>query len=92
MNDYGVEWPLWDDEGQCKAHIPPLPPAVRQEILAWTQHFNDSYSREYGWPSSAAAAFHRRQGERLLEIIRRELPSGDTIDLQLWESRSRLGF
>lgn len=92
MNEYSVDWPLWDSNGPCGEGVPPLPPKLTAEIVAWARDFNSDYDVEAGWPTASAARFHERQGRRLLELIARELPSEDDVVLEYWETSSRTGL
>jgi hypothetical protein len=92
MNEYSVDWPLWDDDGPCDAGTPPFSPRLEHEILEWARDFTENYGIESGWPTEAAARSHERQGRRLLLLVERELPEGDDVVLGYWETNKRKGL
>jgi hypothetical protein len=92
MNEYGVDWPLWWDEGLCAAGTPSFSPRLEREILEWARDFNENYGIESGWPTVVAARSHERQGRRLLLLVERELLEGDEVVLGYWEINKRKGL
>lgn len=92
MNEYGVDWPLWHDDGLCDAGTPSFSPRLEREILEWARDFNENYGIETGWPTEVAARSHERQGRRLLLLVERELPKGDDVVLGYWETNKRKGL
>lgn len=92
MNEYGVDWPFWDEDGQCAVGVPRLPLALATEVSAWAAEFNDHYGVDAGWPTERAARVHERQAHRLLRLVERALPEGDTVVLGLWETNRRKGL
>lgn len=92
MNEYSVDWPLWDEDGLCAVGTPSLSPRLESEVLAWARDFSEHYDIEAGWPTEAAARSHERQGRRLLLLVERELPVGDDVVLGYWETNKRKGL
>ena len=86
MNDYDVDWPVWADEGAAAALELELPRRLTTEVRAWAKRFNDLYSYETGWPDARTGRENEAEGKRLVEAIRRELNSGDSIVLRYWET------
>ena len=39
MNDYGADWPFWQDDGLSPTGTPALPPDVSDAALAWAAEF-----------------------------------------------------
>jgi hypothetical protein len=92
MNEYSVDWPLWDDDGPCAEGTPSFSPRLTTEILAWARDFTENYGVEAGWPTEAAARSHERQGRRLLLLVQRELPEEHDVVLGYWETNKRKGL
>ncbi|WIB78695.1 hypothetical protein DEJ28_06250 [Curtobacterium sp. MCPF17_002] len=92
MNEYSVDWPLWDEEGLCPEGTPSFSPRLASEILAWARDFTENYSIEAGWPTEAAARSHERQARRLLLLVERELPAEDDVVLGYLETNRRKGL
>lgn len=92
MNEYSVDWPLWDEDGLCPEGRPALSETVRDEVLRWAAVFNEDYSVEAGWPTEAAARSSERQARRLFLLVERELPPGDELVLGYWETNRRTGL
>lgn len=92
MNEYGVDWPLWDEDGPCDDGTPALSSRLASEIRSWAGAFTAHYDVVAGWPTERAARVHERQALRLLQLVERELPSGDDVTLGLWESNRRKGL
>lgn len=92
MNEYNVDWPLWDDDGPCAMGTPLFSPRLEREILQWARDFTENYGIESGWSTEAAARSHERQGHRLLLLVERELPEGDEVVLGYWETNKRKGL
>ncbi|MCJ1712966.1 hypothetical protein [Curtobacterium sp. VKM Ac-2922] len=92
MNEYNFDWPLWDDDGPCAAGAPSLSPRLERDILEWARDFTENYGVETGWPTEAAARSHGRQARRLLSLVERELPDGDDVVLDYWETNKRKGL
>lgn len=92
MNEYSVDWPLWDEDGLCPEGTPSFSPRLEREILAWARDFSENYDIEAGWPSERAARAHERQGHRLLLLVERELRIGDDVVLGYWETNRRPGL
>jgi hypothetical protein len=92
MNEYGVDWPFWSEDGPYNQGVPSLPPRLIDEVLAWTNDFNTNYSVEAGWPTEVAARSHERQGRRLLQLVRRELEPEDEVVFDYWETNRRKGL
>ncbi|QCR43392.1 hypothetical protein C1N91_07380 [Curtobacterium sp. SGAir0471] len=92
MNEYGVGWPLWDDDGPCPEGTPTLSPGVTAEVRAWTRDFDEHFDVESGWPTESAARSHERRGRLLLELVARELEPADDVVLEYWETNRRRGL
>lgn len=92
MNEYGVDWPFWSEDGPCDRGVPSLPTPLIVEVLAWADDFNTNYSVEAGWPTEAAARSHERQGRRLLQQVRRDLEPEHEVVLDYWETNRRKGL
>ncbi|WIB59792.1 hypothetical protein DEJ13_15315 [Curtobacterium sp. MCLR17_007] len=56
MNEYGVDWPFWSEDGPCNQGRPSLSTRLVDEGLAWAADFNANYSVDAGWPTEAASA------------------------------------
>lgn len=87
MNEWGVDWPPWAEDGLCPPGTPALSEAVTNVVLAWTADFSANYSMEWGWLTERAARGHERQAHRLLELIERDLGPEDDVELHYWETR-----
>ena len=88
MNDYSLSWPLWAPDGLCDDGDPEVSGPLANALRDWAAVFNEKYNYLTGWPSGVIAADHQREGQRLLEELRRARPD-DTITLEYWElSRS----
>jgi hypothetical protein len=85
MNEYSVEWPLWDEEGMCPDGHPALPAATADRLRAWAASFNEHYDPFRGWPEREMAEAHQRQAEQLLAELEGILGPG-SVRLDLWES------
>jgi hypothetical protein len=81
MNEYGVDRPLWGDEGLCPDGTPKLPPGVEASVLEWADVFQEGFHWERGWRDPAVAREHAAQGERLLATLERVLAPDDTVEL-----------
>ena len=92
MNDYGADWPFWQDDGLSPTDTPALPPDVSDAALAWAAEFQAHYSYESGWPTEAAARKHERQGRNLLKLVERTLTLEDSVQLDYWETNWRKGL
>ncbi|WP_043673839.1 hypothetical protein [Clavibacter michiganensis] len=91
MDEYGVAWPFWGDDGLAADGTPALPPRIEAAVRAWAAAFDASYSWEHGWPDRTAAREHAEQGRRLHAIIEPLLAPEDTVTLDLWETTHRGG-
>lgn len=93
MNDHSADWPLWDDEGQCRDGEPALPPRLDTDVRTWAADFDGGYSYESGWETKAALDEHRRRGTGLFSAVERVLEArGDTVDFVYWETAHRRGL
>lgn len=92
MNEYGVDWPLWNEDGLCTPGQPELPEALVAEVRNWAAFFNENYSPEAGWPTEVSARQHTRRAGQLKDAIARVLPVTDSITLGLWETNRRKGL
>ncbi|UNX53438.1 hypothetical protein MF406_10525 [Georgenia sp. TF02-10] len=85
MNDYSVDWPLWDGRGgPMEPDDLPLSEGLRADLRAWAERFNADFDYERGWPDSSQLERHRRDAEELLCRLRVEVPTQE-FTLQLWE-------
>jgi len=91
MNEYGVDRPLWGDEGLCRDGEPELPPRVEAAIREWAAVFQQGFQWDRGWRVRDVAREHAAQGERLLAILERVLGPEDTIELVYGEADRRRG-
>jgi hypothetical protein len=85
MDEYGVAWPLWSDDGLCPDGTPDLPQPVADAVRAWAAVFDAGFHRDTGWRDPAVGRAHARQARRLEELVRRALPAGDSCTSQYWE-------
>ncbi|WP_062202697.1 hypothetical protein [Demequina salsinemoris] len=93
MNEYAVDWPLWDDDDVGPAldgNPAGLPDELTQRILAWAASFNAHFEPEHGWPSRIAANQHAAEATSLLRGLRRARPDIE-FTLELWETAVRDG-
>ncbi|MFD2340485.1 hypothetical protein ACFSM7_09135 [Clavibacter michiganensis subsp. tessellarius] len=91
MDEYGVDRPLWGDDGLCPDGTPELPPHVEEAVRAWAAVFQEGFEWDRGWRDRAVAREHAAQGERLLAILERVLGPEDTVELVYWETDRRTG-
>lgn len=91
MDEYGVDRPLWGDDGPCPDGTPELPPHVEEAVRAWAAVFQEGFEWDRGWRDRAVAREHAAQGERLLAILERVLGPQDTVELVYWETDRRTG-
>lgn len=92
MNEYGVDWPLWDEEGHCTPDNPAMPDSLAVEVRAWAPSFNENYSPEAGWPTEIDARTHERKAHQLARAIARVLSGDDSVTLGYWETGRRKGL
>lgn len=92
MNEYGVGWPLWDDDGPCPEGTPALSPRLAAEVRDWARNFDEHYDVESGWPTESSARSHERRGRRLVLLVDRELAQLDDVVLEHWETNRRRGL
>ncbi|WP_132048342.1 hypothetical protein [Curtobacterium sp. PhB136] len=80
-------------EGPCQVITDLLRDQFRtNRSSTWANDFNDNYAIEADWPTEAAARVHELQGQRLLELVERELPAEDDVVLGYWETNRRKGL
>ena len=94
--------PLWLPDGQALGEVGPdidpddlpLSPSLKQALWHWAAAYDRTLNQEYppesGFPSRADAHAFQREGERLWNELRRELPATrvsyfDVIDNRLYE-------
>ena len=86
MNDYGADWPLWED-GLLPEGEPAVPPELERRLLAGADGFGRS-RWETGWDTVAERDHHVREGESLLADLQSALPDHEIV-LDLWETDVR---
>ncbi|WOO98704.1 ASCH domain-containing protein [Micrococcus terreus] len=86
FNEYGVDWPFWDDDGPMDVDDLPLPEELTSRVLRWAAGFNDEFDWDRGWPSAAQRDAHVAEGHQLFREVQAALPAHLTVELDLWET------
>ena len=87
FNDYGVDWPFWDDDGPMDVEDLSLPEELTSRVLRWAAGFNDEFDWAQGWPSAAQRDAHVAEGRRLFVEVQAAVPPQITVELDLWETK-----
>lgn len=87
FNEYGVDWPFWDDDGPMDVEDLPLPEELTSRVLRWAAGFNDEFDWDQGWASAAHRDAHVAEGNRLFREVQAALPEHLTVELDIWETR-----
>jgi len=84
MYDYGVDWPLWNDEDGLTVpeDWPMLSPALTEDLKAWADHAEKNLS--YGRTSEDDRRWHLEEGERLRNALAMELGPDYKVVLRPW--------
>lgn len=85
MNEYTIEWPLWDRSGPCERGDPPVPADLECRLLDWAREFNDHFDWETGWDDPALREPHAQTGRQLYDELVAFLGENYDVDLNLWE-------
>jgi hypothetical protein len=80
MPDYAAELPLWHYHWWDLN----LPPELLNELADWQQAFDANFDPFKGWSSQGAKLEWAAEGERLIEKVRTALPTGFTVEVDLW--------
>ncbi|TXL57877.1 hypothetical protein [Aeromicrobium terrae] len=86
MNEYGVEWPLWEDEHTSPDDYPQLTSSLVDELRAWAKAFLEHFDWKTGWPTDFDSEYHRLEGRRLAERLRSELGDDFVVTFDDWTS------
>lgn len=86
MNDYGCDWPLWDDEGPIGRGEVVLSDCLETDLTSWAQQFSLHFDPFDGWDDNNIGESHARVGRALLERLRSEIGHEHVIEPDFWES------
>jgi hypothetical protein len=80
MSDYYAESPLWADNVMIDPERLDLSAELSTGLLAWQAHFH----HEAGWHTTADRRWYSDQVDDLVRSLRKELPAGATLDIDVW--------
>lgn len=86
FNEYGVDWPFWDDDGPMDVEDLSLPEELTSRVLRWAAGFNGEFDWDRGWPSAAQRDAHVAEGHQLFREVQAALPAHLTVGLNVWET------
>jgi hypothetical protein len=72
MSDYGVDWPLWGDEGELQPAALGLSDDLTARLQAWQRLFEERFHYESGWRSAEDAAAYAADGVQLQRLLTAE--------------------
>ena len=85
--EHFADWPLWDEAGGSDAASwPQLDARTVEALEAWVAHWNRHFDWESGWDGGRegdARRHHAAEGERLRELIARQLGAEWSVRLLL---------
>ncbi|UBH07402.1 hypothetical protein K8P10_002913 [Leucobacter sp. Psy1] len=87
-SEYGTGVPIWDDDGLCDADGL-ISKTLEQEIVAWSETFDELYDPESGWPNIAMLRAHYATALRLHQRLAAELADGWEVGFRFWERNVR---
>lgn len=87
-SEYGTGVPIWDDDGLFDADGL-ISKTLEQEIVAWSETFDELYDLESGWPNLAMLHAHYATGLRLHQRLAAELADGWEVGFRFWERNVR---
>ena len=87
VNEYGADWPFWDDEGPLDVEDLPLPQELAERVLAWAAGFNGAFDGEQGWRTVALRDAHVAEGRELCAEVQAAVPPQITVELEIWETK-----
>ena len=82
-NDYGCEFPLWDEGGTSPEDWPMLSARLTQALIDWHQHFMRHFDHRTGWTGGSVDRY-REQGVILARDLQRELGEEYRVFLDPW--------
>ncbi len=80
MPDYAANVPLWGGDIDALD----LSPWLLDRLAQWQDDFNANFDASTGWSSSEARERWGELGARLAGELRRALPDGVTLEVDLW--------
>lgn len=86
MNEYCVDFPVWSAVGDTLGGRLPLSAELDARLRAWAAFFNAHHDWQTGWDvDRAEVQAHATEGRALQEALARELGTGYSVTLDLWE-------
>lgn len=86
MPEYGVDVPLWPRSAETDAMVPP---DVLLRLIRWQERFDESFHWERGWSDRDAEADWAAEGKTLEDLLRKALPPGVGLIVDLWPLSAR---
>lgn len=84
--EYGGLFPIRDAVGDAVAVHDP---ALRQQLIIWSNNFEKEFDHETGWSSVGTLLAHAERAYALLVALRVEFP-GSLITWDIWETSYRV--
>lgn len=84
MCEYGVEWPLWTEEGPVTPSDLGLSDDLASDIRAWDEHFVLHFHWQSGWDRLDAEEWHRKRGRRLRRWLQAEVGRDVEVVFEDW--------
>ncbi len=88
MNEYSVDFPIWDEDGLVDAAGFPVGPQLGAELREWAAIFDAHFDPFEGWDDPAVASLHHARGPALRDRLQTELGPGCHVVLDQWEHRA----
>lgn len=85
MNEYSVDFPIWDEHGLVDPADYPLSTELTADLRAWAATFNDRFEPFDGWDDPGIAAEQLTRGPALRDRLQAALGPDCRIALHQWQ-------